>query len=335
MVQLEKYYHLPFGKFIFFDKNGKTTFQKDFTQKFIEKIKILRSNEEHFINSNKAVKFKYGMRKFAKSLKKLEKEIESSKEVMSTEVKCMREISLSLPFRIRKNREIDICLSELKVGIPDTSFIEIFTPFGKEYEIFTQIITLKNQVGNTNILLQYPSGQTFLDYNLNCKRLLNQDLNKGYKTSASARGIYSGSIKVFYRNGQVRHSAIYPKSTTNEEDFPFGSQALEAKDFTLGGKVLVDYSRILSYGTYGKVYNYNKKYFYDDKEKLLSSHLYFDKDKAEWQELTYFHPNGNIKKKITKKDRKLHDWQELYNQAGELIVKEKFEEGKSVEFIKY
>lgn len=39
--------------------------------------------------------------------------------------------------------------------------------------------------------------------------------------------------------------------------------------------------------------------------------------------------------KVPESKVKLHGWQELYNESGELIAKEKFEEGESLEFIRY
>ena len=336
MVQLEKYKYQPFGEFNIFDTNGDVLFRETFKKKIdTEHLSFHAALSQ----ADKKIQRKYFVKrlfrkKYVDKYLALKKATKSLKEE-NINNECLREVQHYLPFRVRKNRELHFCISDLEIGIPNESEIEIFPPFGEEYEFFTQVITLKNVEGDLKYLLKYPSGQIFLDYDLNCKDFFSNDSEIGYITSSSASYLYSNLIKVYHRNGQIKHEAVYKRKLQNQEDYPQSPILLEFKDFTQSGKLLVDYSHRHYSKNHGEVYDYNIKYFYDDKEKLLGSHLYFDKDKQKWQEITLFHPNGNIKKKITKKDSKLHNWQELYNEAGELIAKEKFEEGKSVEFIKY
>jgi antitoxin component YwqK of YwqJK toxin-antitoxin module len=321
----EKYYEIPLGKFQYFDENGKTIVDEYFTEELGKKIRQL-----YALKGKR--KPKAQDMKIIKKLMKLEEAMKAIEETVQTQ--CNKEVNFTLPFRISNGASATMCISNLKIGIPDTTKIELFPPFNKEYETFTQIVTLKNEEGDLRYLLKYSSGQVCLDYNLNCGEILQKELKKTSSMRVNSNSLYSGVTKVYHRNGQLKSESIYEKISYDERR-RFHSLLLETKEYTQNGKILIEYIRDSISKKCEECASYDMRYFYDDYENILASFLTFKKNDAKWQEITFFHPNGNIKKKITKKDRKLHDWQELYNEAGVLIVKEKFEEGKSVEFIKY
>ncbi len=292
MVQLEKYYYMPYGKFTFFNRDGSI------------------ADTEHF-NEKAQSQFSIQSRILQKKAWKFQKENGIIKD------RCTQDIYIRLPFRLEQEETFEVCISNLKIGIPDTSSLELFLPFTKEYQTFTQIITLKSITAEVQYVLKYPSGQTFIDYNFN------------------KEGKHIGEQKVYHSNGKLRRIALFQNLAEKERNRLGRSPFDESKDYTVTGKISIDYSYNRCPENYENCNNSIYQYFYDTKDNLKAVKSYFDKENSKWIETTHFYPNGNIKKKILQKSRKLHNWQELYNQAGELIAKEKFEEGKSVEFIKY
>lgn len=65
--------------------------------------------------------------------------------------------------------------------------------------------------------------------------------------------------------------------------------------------------------------------YYDEQENIESSVRTYDIDDMNYDEYTYYHPNGNKEVIIREKENKLHGWQELYDEGGRLIAKEKFD----------
>lgn len=230
--------------------------------------------------------------------------------------RCRQEIFVKLPFRVEKEKILEICISDLEMGIPDTSSIELFLPFGDDYETFTQIITLENLTAEVHYILQYPSGQTFVDY------------------CFDRNGKLTRTTKVYYRNGRLKHQALYLQLSDKEYNRLGRSPFDESKKYTPAGKISIDYSFNKCPEKYGNCNNFIKQYFYNNKGNLSAVQSFFYKDSEHGEETIHFYQNGDIRKKTLRKSYKLHGWQELYNESGKLIAKEKFEEGESVEFIK-